>query len=529
MSRHILLGVLCALTATASAADLPFTVAWTAAPELASQGNSSNGLNAFGTLPDGRAVFTAVRPGATTPSFLFYDPQTDTWDWGAALPWVYPNLPTYIQPLANGQIFLVSLSQRPGFAYCYDPTNKTFVRRADLTFADGPKGYNPGLSAAITELPSGEIFVFGTVDYSGAPEVPGVIYSPATDTWRYSGARYALAESILSGLDRLRLPSGVMGVITTKGTAKKALICDNQTTVWRYLDLGCTDIDGARSRLVDQRVAFATYNDATKMRLFDLDDEQMTVQPGPSDPRGSLGLFVLSAAGRAWLGCTSTWPFGHADYGWFDGHVLDLVTRVWTDLPPGPVRLFSGESSGASCLVDLRDGGFLHVGLNKQTGAIRAQRLRVTSGGGSMAPYVAEDLPATLTLEEGTSAVLRYHLFGDIPADGVEVVAERVQGDGDVRVVDGMVQRVRSRSDVLNFRIAALTDADGAADQATVRVRVVQTGGGADPKARSIAVQVQDARQQATHLLGDVNGDGVVNALDLDEVVRYFGLTQSGN
>ena len=34
---------------------------------------------------------------------------------------------------------------------------------------------------------------------------------------------------------------------------------------------------------------------------------------------------------------------------------------------------------------------------------------------------------------------------------------------------------------------------------------------------------LRDLYQEATHLPGDVNGDGVVNALDLDEVIRNFG------
>jgi hypothetical protein len=61
-----------------------------------------------------------------------------------------------------------------------------------------------------------------------------------------------------------------------------------------------------------------------------------------------------------------------------------------------------------------------------------------------------------------------------------------------VRVVDGWKQRVLSRAESKTVRIVALTDADSVDDQAVVRFRVVQAGGGADPNARTMAVVVRD-------------------------------------
>jgi hypothetical protein len=122
-----------------------------------------------------------------------------------------------------------------------------------------------------------------------------------------------------------------------------------------------------------------------------------------------------------------------------------------------------------------------------------------------------------------------YHLKGDIPTGGVDVVVERLSGDGDVRVVDDATQRVLSRDSTQTARIVALVDADAANEQAVIRLRVVQAGGGADPNARTIPVTVRDLYQQATQMPGDVNGDGVVNAADFDEVTRNFGKTANGN
>jgi hypothetical protein len=141
-----------------------------------------------------------------------------------------------------------------------------------------------------------------------------------------------------------------------------------------------------------------------------------------------------------------------------------------------------------------------------------------------VAPFVdPAGLPAAVALDEGGSLVISYRISGDIPPGGATVVVERSQGDGDVRVIETIRDPILANSVTRTARIIALIDADAADDTAAIRLRVVQSGGGADPKAITIPVTVTDRYQEVSHKTGDVNADGVVNALDLDQVVESFG------
>jgi hypothetical protein len=215
-------------------------------------------------------------------------------------------------------------------------------------------------------------------------------------------------------------------------------------------------------------------------------------------PAGYLSFFY--AAGRDWM-CRA-----YSDSALCGGEVYDSLTSQWLSLPQGPANpLYVANVANRLRFMEtitLSDG-FLLVGRTLDgldTGILRAVRLRVSSP--AMPPQVASALPASLTLDEGTSTNLAYSVIGDFPTGGVDVVVEWLSGSGDVCVVDGAAQHVTSSGDPTTARIGALVDADAANDQAVIRLRVVQPGGGADPNARTIAVTVADRDTTLTILAG---------------------------
>jgi hypothetical protein len=234
-----------------------------------------------------------------------------------------------------------------------------------------------------------------------------------------------------------------------------------------------------------------------------------------------LHTFRLRAAGRDYLCTVSSVPTGSPGFGRLDARILDGVSNAWVAVPQSPTAILEANNYSQDS-VQLRDG-FLVI-TARTTGAIRSQRLRLTSGTASVAPFVdPAGLPAAVALDEGGSLVISYRISGDIPPGGATVVVERSQGDGDVRVIETIRDPILANSVTRTARIIALIDADAADDTAAIRLRVVQSGGGADPKAITIPVTVTDRYQEVSHKTGDVNADGVVNALDLDQVVESFG------
>ena len=228
---------------------------------------------------------------------------------------------------------------------------------------------------------------------------------------------------------------------------------------------------------------------------------------------------------------TTTDDESSADYGLYDSQVRDVSGSTWYDLPRCPKDMlvlstyYTKELNHRTPLAD----GFLLVSWRTESyndGLLRAARLQVSAP--AVPPEVVADLPASLSLDEGTSQTFAYYLTGDIPTGGVDVVVERVSGDADVRIVDGAIQRVMIRDDMRQVRVAGLTDADSTDDSATVRVRVVQADGSIDPNARSMSVSVTDLYSEpgsGGDARADVNEDGEVNALDLGIVVDNFGIT----
>ena len=71
------------------------------------------------------------------------------------------------------------------------------------------------------------------------------------------------------------------------------------------------------------------------------------------------------------------------------------------------------------------------------------------------APTIVDDLPAVLNMDEGDITEISWHAEGLIPDEGINVVVERISGDGDVRVVAGGTGNVRYHYESRTVRIAA--------------------------------------------------------------------------
>ena len=90
--------------------------------------------------------------------------------------------------------------------------------------------------------------------------------------------------------------------------------------------------------------------------------------------------------------------------------------------------------------------------------------------------------------------------------------------------------RCNSRCITCDYWKNGLRDMDLEDDHALLYVGIEYADGKSDPYPVRVPVEVTDTGKgrTITHLPGDVNGDGVVNALDLDEVVDHFGTTATG-
>jgi hypothetical protein len=546
MSRLVALILCCGLAllaGTARAGELPFTTAWTAVPNLNAYASSfpSSSFQFHGRLADGRLIFRAAKPGSITRHILLFNPADNSWQWKAPLPVVdYGGYfkPTAVLPLSSGRCLVTgwptgsnTYNPLPMKTYIYDPDTDVFTPKADMTLSYTSVSGNSSIwlsSGYMTELPTGEILIGGE---------DSLIYNPATNAWRYGPSVLSLGKRsdqvCRLGLGGLWFQNSLsVNFVSQYGVGR----FDAGTMQWRSTVALTPSLPPfSSSAQVDAEVfAFGTRNLASPPEIwkYDLGTDACTfLENVPNAPVATRHqIFTINAAGRSWLGMTYTATDSN-DFGYFDVRIRDAISGTWTNTTRCPVRLVNWSPSMSDNLTMTipTTNGVLLLGYSKD-GVVKAQLLRVTSSGGSSSPAVdAAALPAALNLDEGTMTTLTYRVVGDIPIGGVEVVVERLSGDGDARVVDGATQRVLSRAETKTVRIAALTDADAANDQAVIRLRVVQSGGGADPNARTLPVTVRDLYRQTTHMPGDVNGDGVVDAADLDEVVSNFGKTAGGD
>ena len=488
------------------ASDLPFSAAWEFVDDMPVPEFPRS--NTTHLLRDGRIFIPPYRSFSSEdgkgPALLF-DPATGGWtacaDPGIPAQDYRSSLCSMVsRVLPDGRVF-VFLRGRP--CRIYDPSADAWT----ATGGAGPDTLDP--HSGILTTAAGEIYVFG------GPEIEeGHLYDLATDTWRkgpsvpwYQEYDGAPKTSILpDGRAWLAITTGPIALFDPVTVGFRV---HERHEVWRY------------HTLVDTRVFFRVYADWKEiLYVSDIVTGTCTPVSSPADPT-TVSLFSFSAGGRDWLGrLTET---GRA--GTYDCQVRDPATGAWRPLPPPPPV---AEVAFLRDFGPLRDGRLFYLegdgGVN-----LGCYRLRITSTAPPPPPSVADNLE-DLVIREGRIGSFSYHLEGEVPAGGVTVVCERVGGGtADVRVVGNAAVTVLGRSQVVEVDIAALTDADADDESATIRVRIVQPGGVMDPNARTFTVTVPDAVTGGdpgqSHLPGDVNGDGVVNALDLDEVIDHFGTT----
>jgi hypothetical protein len=518
--RNVIIGGLLAIAANGGRADdLPFTAVWSNIPDLVTSTNNYSGCDFKGKLADGRLIFVAAQPGGSVYRILLFDPQSNSWQWKAQLP-AY-NYTVF--PLSDGRCLVVKNDDN-GFGlptYIYDPATDVLTRKADQNLIGG--NYLSDFTYA--ELPNQEVYVFGSAQPGDTKHFGGAIYNLTNNTWRL-GPNGPGQYTTLSSPDhsRVRWPDGSVTVLCP-GHENYSVV---RTLTFDPVLMAFTGGDGEAPAYTTEvtedirsciRGSSAYYSFTTPYwggsyytpirntngmnRIYSVDRSTgKLLLLHTRAPAGYMSFFF--AAGRDWI-CRA-----YSDSALCGGEVYDSLTSQWLSLPQGPanpIYVPTLTNRGYSYFMEaitLSDG-FLLVGRTSlrggpDAGILRAVRLRVSSP--TMPPQVSPVLPASLTLDEGTSTNLAYSVIGDFPTGGVDVVVEWLSGSGDVCVVDGAAQHVTSSGDPTTARIGALVDADAANDQAVIRLRVVQPGGGADPNARTIAVTVADRDTTLTILAG---------------------------
>lgn len=527
--RNVIIGGLLAIAANGGRADdLPFTAVWSNIPDFVTSTNLyyySRNLPAdcafWGKLADGRLLFVAAKPGESVYRILLFDPQSNSWQWKAQLPAdsASGGPDAYrVFPLSDGRC-LVAANKSSSLSpptYIYDPATDVLTRKADQILLHRNQFQN----FTYAELPNQEVYLFGSTDLGNKTYFCGAIYNLTNDTWRLgpNGPNtYCFLGS--SPNSWVRWPDGSVTVLCpgyNNYSVARTLTFDPVQMAFQAgadnVPAGSGETIRSCSRGSSAYCSFTTrYWDSNPYgvfrntngmnRIFSLDRATGKLQLlHTRAPAGYLHFFF--AAGRDWM-CRA-----YSDSALCGGEVYDSMSSQWLSLPQGPANpLYVQNVTNRFCFretITLSDG-FLLVGRTLDgldTGILRAVRLRVSSP--AMPPQVASSgLPASLTMDEGTSTNLAFGVIGDpFPIGGVDVVVERLSGDGDLRVVDGAIQRVMASGERKTARITALVDADAANDQAVIRLRVVQPGGGADPNARTIPVTVADCDTTLTILAG---------------------------
>ncbi|WP_433936327.1 Kelch repeat-containing protein [Sorangium cellulosum] len=128
-------------------------------------------------LPDGQVMVAGGSGAYPYPTAVdFYDPATDTWTTGGALP--YPMSPVGAALLQDGRVLF-----SPG-GLVYDPSTGT-TTSVPLTPGEAARGWEFA-QTALTPLPSGLVLRTGGSDDERVLK-EAVLYDPATNTWSSAG------------------------------------------------------------------------------------------------------------------------------------------------------------------------------------------------------------------------------------------------------------------------------------------------------------------------------------------------------
>ncbi len=470
-------------------AELPFDACWTTAATVQGTYVTHELL-----LEDGRLLIKVN--GGVGEGYTLYDPDANTWT-------PVPDPP--VQPVNfvwclsdGGRVFIAEyvFHSKKYYALLYDSVSNIWTRCKDLP---------SDLHMPVVHLrPDGTLFL------QSVKEADRKSYTYDLDADAYT--EVAVGHFDLDP-EYLRLPRLKAFHLPGAGAVK---VFDPEAYSLVHLDSVTHSLNySAQKVLAEIRVYVREkdYNNGAiivhAVDLYDGGNDEFLSLGATTDERG---LSVIGASGREYVVYWSASTNGDVT-----ARLFDWNTSAWVDL--------SATNMTGTIKKSLNlDKGFL---LWSQDGSdIRFLKLAVTNEV-PMPAQIADDLPASVSLNEGSEMQIRYHIVGAIPTNGVNVICERSSGDGDARVIGGATHSLHSLSEISVMSVAALTDADSLDDTATLRLRVVQDGGGMDPHARTIALTIVDQVEEASHMPGDVNTDGVVNALDLDEVIDHFG-QQSG-
>ena len=508
-----------------SATELPFTISWVEIPAPAGVTEVQNNNRPF-LLPDGN-VFIYFNNG-----HYILDLSSNTWTQTAPAPTEY------------GTAFLMS-DGRVGFQErssgwpppplvrmdIYDPTTNTWTRAADT----------PEANKAMGTLPDGQTACF-TVD----DEL--YMYDPIQDQWIANTEPLIQMDSFWLNRPLQLGPHTALKTKTTESgghnTLYSVMLLDSLTRteqpVWSWdvhaglawqeqlFDthmIGCVeemtssipveylDLELLRLNVADGILTRLTLPSGVLQQNFSTSFSELSYRPAAC---------AVDAGGRDHLLVVKTFGTGsHPCFAWND------VDETWDSLPPcetGGINTRSAVYWRHS--VGLPDG---HLFVIDAEDTLLFRRLVATPTSEPIPPSVVLQLQSdTLSINEGGLASFSYSVTGDIPSGGVEVVVERINGGtAPLKVVQNARQLVPNRSTFTTVTIAALLDDNSVDDSGTIRIRVVQADGSLDPLARILTVNVNDTVSgddgPGGDLPGDVNGDGVVNALDLDEVIDHFG------
>lgn len=498
------------LPATAVGTDFPAT--WQTVPDLpVSVGVSSFQPVQIMTLPNGDGLVLQMSVPQSSPAqVLRYDAANLVWRSGQAMPGsIAGTSGSGAVVLADGRVLVVAHNK----TFLYDPTQNLWQTRAAFP---GPVDW-PLIHIQLIPLSNGDVLAFGLMTSMDSRDGRG----PRKETFRYRMDRNAWEpgpQTAPSGFSRMILmPSGKLA-----GVGGDCIwMCDPVTLEWS--SIGNTHSYGGSSPLylVGSEALYTCKLPSGTRKVMAINANltppaYLLAENSAENEYNSCHNFTVFREGQDWFGMvrpvTVTTKEKRLE--------VDLLSGrnpgQWTRLPNCPTTT-TGTNDTYSFPQTNGILVFWHA-----NGKLRSQLLRVQSSA-PRSPAVANLGP--ITVVEGSSATFTYTVTGDLPSGGVEVLVERVAGggNGDIQVVDGMVQRVMSRSDVKTVRLAARTDTNSETDTAWVRVRIVQTDKSIDPNARTFTVTIPDRYTQPQGLVGDVNGDGLINAVDLDEVISHFG------
>ena len=488
------------------AANLPLTAEWkpvTGFPDI-----ESRNYQHWTTWPNGDVLVNARMPDYSYQLYQF-DAANGSWRTRANPPTKL--LDPCVCLLADGRVLFVHERTHPKYkqTHIFDPAANTWTRVADAPI---DRQY-----ADAFLLTDGRVYVVGG-EWAGWGIKDGYIYDPVTDKWSDGPDLHTYFQLGTPYISGIRLPD--LRVWTWDEHKGVSILFDPNDRSFQTLGFSGFGREAVASgfKIYSAKTVSGTSDGTWQVWVSELRPGPSTLfdaDLGTSYKKSTVRLFSCDIAGQDWLGyfnqpsrAKNTDPFEKTEC-----RIYNPQSGAWAELPSVQLNQSLG---GRPLLVQQSDGFLLTPNL----------RLTLTSTEPPLPAMVADELN-DLVIPENNIISFDYHVIGNIPAEGVTVITERISGgSADVRVVKNSSVHVRGRSQVVQVYLATMTDADTDDESATIRVRIQYPDGSPDTHARTFTVTVPDTFSidpGGSHIPGDVNGDGVVNAQDLQEVVDNFG------